>query len=412
MRQIADKVSFARGLCDDIEFSPEDAGRSDVHFLVEALQVAIENGASTLNIPDTVGYNLPEQYGSRLRFLIENTKGADSVVWSTHCHNDLGLATANTLAGIVAGARQAEVTVNGVGERAGNTSLEEVVMSLYVHQAELPVYCDVDTRQITDASKAVSLHTGMLVQPNKAIVGENAFSHESGIHQDGVLKHQATYEIIRPEVVGLDKHDGMVLGKLSGRAGFKTRLESLDYTQLTDGQFKEAFESFKRLADTKRSITDGDLHALIRDVLKAEHPTESWQLKQLTVTSTSNHEATATMTVNTPDGEDICVAEVAAGPISAIYRAVDRIITFPVHLKDYRIGAVGAGKDALGEVTVSVASSADDVSAQVFSGVGYDPDVLAASAKAYLNAVNSIYTALHSAESKARVTSQGDSAAI
>lgn len=362
---------------------------------------------------------MPHQYGDRLAYLIANTKGAEKAVWSTHCHNDLGLATANTLAGVMAGARQVEVTMNGIGERAGNTSLEEVVMALYVHGAELPVYADVDTTQITAASQCVALHSGMLVQPNKAIVGANAFAHESGIHQDGVLKQPETYEIIRPDVVGLQDHDGMVLGKLSGRHAFRTRLESLSYGHLTDEQMQEAFLSFKRLADTKRSITDGDLHALVRDVLKTEEvgggiSGDSHILLNHTVTSTGDHQATATITIRTPDGKETCLAEVASGPIQAIYRAIDRIVDTPCFLRDYRITSVGAGKDALGEVTVLVAQSQEGgAEAQLFSGVGYDDDVLAASAKAYVNAINAMYQALGTeSEEQANTKAAEESAAI
>eukprot|EP01137_Pigoraptor_chileana_P015169 Opistho-2@70778 len=242
--QVKWAVSYARGLCPDIEFSPEDAGRSDRDFLVTVLGAAIEAGATTLNIPDTVGYNTPEEYGEIIRYLVENTAGANKVVWSTHCHNDLGLATANTLAGVRNGARQVEVTINGIGERAGNTSLEEIVMAIHTHAKDFPVHTEIDTTQIMRTSRMVSAYTGMVVQPNKAIVGANAFAHESGIHQDGMLKHQETYEIIRPETVGLKSN--LVLGKHSGRHAFRSRLIELGYDNLSNEAVDRAFASFKK----------------------------------------------------------------------------------------------------------------------------------------------------------------------
>ncbi|RPJ01081.1 MAG: 2-isopropylmalate synthase, partial [Chloroflexi bacterium] len=247
-------VSYARSLCADIEFSPEDAGRSDPDFLVEVLGVAIECGATTLNIPDTVGYIMPQEYSALMQKLIRETPGGDRVIWSVHCHNDLGVATANTLTGIEAGARQAEVTINGIGERAGNTALEEVVMALRTRPNFYSLTTNIDTTQLTRASRMVSNYTGLPVQPNKAIVGANAFSHEAGIHQDGVLKHQATYEIMTPEAVGLSQSN-LVLGKHSGRHAFRVRLQELGY-DLEDGELNQAFQRFKELADKKKTVTD------------------------------------------------------------------------------------------------------------------------------------------------------------
>ncbi|KAJ2805331.1 2-isopropylmalate synthase (Alpha-isopropylmalate synthase) (Alpha-IPM synthetase), partial [Coemansia helicoidea] len=267
--RIAKMVGFAKSLCADIEFSPEDAGRSDREFLTEALAVAIRAGATTLNIPDTVGYNTPQQYGDLIRYLRENTEGGAGVVWSTHCHNDLGLATANSLAGVSNGARQVEVAVNGIGERAGNTSLEEVVMNVHTHPHAYPVHHTINTRLLFSTSRMVEDLSGMVIQPNKAIVGRNAFLHESGIHQDGVLKNKQTYEIIRPEDVGVTTNN-IALGKHSGRHAFRTKLDDLGYASLTDSQFQTAFAKFKTLADSKKSgVTDGDIHALVADVRSA-----------------------------------------------------------------------------------------------------------------------------------------------
>ncbi|KAI9325439.1 2-isopropylmalate synthase, partial [Zopfochytrium polystomum] len=297
-------VQFARSLgCTDVEFSPEDAGRSDKDFLCEVLAAVIRAGATTLNIPDTVGYNTPEEYGAIIRYLVENTEGADKVIWSTHCHNDLGLATANTLAGIVNGARQVEVTINGIGERAGNTALEEIVMAIHTHPNTFPVYHTIDTQQIYITSQLVTKKTGMPVQPNKAIVGANAFAHESGIHQDGVLKHKATYEIIQPESIGLPSNS-LVLGKHSGRNAFRARIEQIlgdsvyaDKLASQPAAFETLFASFKRLADTKKSgVTEQDLYALLDDQLNIDASVrEIYRLKSLQVVSGSVVMATATV---------------------------------------------------------------------------------------------------------------------
>ena len=412
MKQIAHQVAYAKSICEDIEFSPEDAGRTDVDFLTEALSVAIAAGATTLNIPDTVGYNLPHMYGSRLAYLIKHTEGAEKAIWSTHCHNDLGLATANTLAGVLGGARQAEVTINGIGERAGNTALEEVVMALHVHQNEMPVYCDIDTQQIMHSSNMVARHTGMQVQANKSIVGANAFSHESGIHQDGVLKHQETYEIMKPELVGLSGHDGMVLGKLSGRHAFRSRLEDLGY-YLSKELLGEAFKKFKDLADSKKSINDGDLYAIVREVLKADAPEESFTLMHVSTMSSSHKStpSTATVVIRTPDGKDITSAAVSNGPVNAICEAVDSIVGPNVRLEDYKIMAVSGGPDAVGEVSV-VVSDKRDAKSKKYGGVGSDADVIIASAKAYVSAINAMSSAQrHSDEIEVEKREKGAGAA-
>ncbi|MFQ5435251.1 MAG: 2-isopropylmalate synthase, partial [Anaerolineae bacterium] len=320
VEQVIESVSFARSLCADVEFSPEDAGRSDPDFLVQVLAEAIKAGAATLNIPDTVGYTTPEEYGWLMHYLIENTPGAETVIWSTHCHDDLGMATANTLAGVRHGARQVEVTINGIGERAGNTSLEEVAMALHTRPSSFNLSHHIDTSQITRTSRMVSAYTGMVVQPNKAIVGANAFAHEAGIHQDGMLKNHQTYEIMRPETVGLSAsklvagdnifateagihQDGMlknqqtyeimrpetvgltesrlVLGKHSGRHAFRVRLEELGYDNLSKDDLNAAFKRFKSLADKKKIVTDADIEAIIADEIY--QPPEIWKLNHIQV---------------------------------------------------------------------------------------------------------------------------------
>lgn len=263
MERAEEMVSYARSLCADVEFSPEDAGRSDPKFLYEVLELVIRAGATTLNIPDTVGYTMPEEYGELISGIIKNTKGIDNCIVSVHCHNDLGLATANSLAGIKAGARQAEVTINGIGERAGNTALEEVVMALHTRRPLFNLRTGIDTTQIAEVSKMVSHHTGIVVQPNKAIVGINAFAHEAGIHQDGMLKNASTYEIMRPESVGVSKTN-LVMGKHSGRHAFKARMEELGHV-LVDQDLDSAFARFKTLADRKKNIMDADLVSLMKD---------------------------------------------------------------------------------------------------------------------------------------------------
>jgi 2-isopropylmalate synthase len=313
VERVANMVKYARSLCEDVEYSPEDAGRSDPEFLKLVLKVAIEAGATTLNIPDTVGYTMPEEYYALMHKLISETPGGDSVIWSTHCHNDLGLATANTMAGIRAGARQVEVTVNGIGERAGNTSLEEVVMALRTREAMYALETNIDGAQITRSSKMVSNYTGMVVQPNKAIVGANAFAHESGIHQDGMLKDMRTYEIMTPEMVGLSQ-SRLTLGKLSGRHALKKRFEELGYV-LDDEQFQAAFLRFKEVADKKRHITDADLEAIVFD--KLNRPKEVFKLAALQVACGTAGMPTATVRITGPEGEDYIEAAVGVGPVDA-----------------------------------------------------------------------------------------------
>ena len=298
IERAAEMVAYAKSFCDDVEFSPEDAGRSDPEFLYVVLTEVIKAGATTLNIPDTVGYTTPDEFGNLIAGIMKNVKGIENCVVSVHCHDDLGMATANTLAGIRAGARQAEVTINGIGERAGNTSLEEVVMALHTRKPIFNLETGIETTQLMRASKLVSNYTGIVVQPNKAIVGANAFAHEAGIHQDGMLKHNETYEIMRPETVGVTQTT-LVLGKHSGRHALKARLAELGYN-FNDAELDKAFERFKNLADKKKMITDADLEALVADELY--QPREIFSLDGLQVACGTMGMPTATVRLKGPDG--------------------------------------------------------------------------------------------------------------
>jgi 2-isopropylmalate synthase len=398
LKRIAEMVAYARSLCEDVEFSPEDAGRSDPEFLYVALAAAIQAGATTLNIPDTVGYTTPDEFGALIAGIIKNTPGIENCIVSTHCHNDLGMATANTLAGIRAGARQAEVTINGIGERAGNTSLEEVVMTLQTRHPVFELETGIDTTQIMRLSKLVSNYTGIVVQPNKAIVGANAFAHEAGIHQDGMLKNQLTYEIMRPESVGVTQ-SRLVLGKHSGRHAFKVRLNDLGYP-LTDVDLDKAFERFKNLADKKKFITDADLEALVAD--EVYQPREIYTLDGLQVACGTMGMPTATVRLCGPDGALHIQAAVGTGPVDAVYKAIDGIVQSPNTLLEFAVHAVTEGIDALGEVTVRIRSTdgSHTLDAQkeveqprTFGGHGADTDIIVASAKAYLAALNKLIVA-------------------
>ncbi|KAF8941797.1 hypothetical protein BGZ47_007189 [Haplosporangium gracile] len=401
-------VTFAKTLVADVEFSPEDAGRSDQDFLCTVLSAVIEAGATTLNIPDTVGYNMPEEYGAMIKYLIANTKGSDKVIWSAHCHNDLGLATANTLSGICNGIRQVEVTINGIGERAGNTAMEEIVMAVHTHPDFFPVYHTINTSLFFRISQLVSSLSGMVVQPNKAIVGANAFLHESGIHQDGVLKNKQTYEIISPETVGANTVN-LVLGKHSGRAAFRSRLQELGFGELTEEEFQIAFNSFKTLADSKKRVTEQDLLALLSDqVSSSTGENTTYTVKSLQVVSGTSF-ATATVQLqNTQTGDILIDAAIGkSGPIEAVFLAIQRLVGKKIRLLKFDITAVGQGVDALGQVSVKIAEgSASDASSDsedsvteaedknaglneaTYHGHGADSDIIQAATKAYLNAIN------------------------
>ncbi|RKP38653.1 2-isopropylmalate synthase [Dimargaris cristalligena] len=398
-------VRLGRSLCEDIEFSPEDAGRSDPDFLCEVLAAVIEAGATTLNIPDTVGYNTPSEYGARIKYLIDNTAGSEKAIWSTHCHNDLGLATANTLAGITNGARQVEVTINGIGERAGNTALEEVVMNIHTHPNTYPVHHTINTVHFARVSQMVADLSGMPVQPNKAIVGKNAFLHESGIHQDGVLKNKETYEIIRPEDVGVVTNN-LVLGKHSGRNAFRSRLTDLGYTDIDQDLLQSAFDEFKRLADQKQQITDSDIIALVSDQMNVAASTHTYlELENMQVMTNSSPATPSTATVvikHTQSGETLTAAATSTtGPIEAIFSAIQRAIKINCKLELFELKAVSGELDALGKVVVRISQApmpgetADNFvlgSKPVYQGLGTDTDILQSSAKAYLAAVNRLIT--------------------
>ena len=392
-------VSYARSLCADVEFSPEDAGRSDPQFLYLVLGEAIKAGATTLNIPDTVGYTTPDEFGALIAGIIANTPGMhDGITVSVHTHDDLGLATANALAGIRAGARQAEVTVNGIGERAGNTSLEEVVMALKTRYPVFGLETGIDTTQISRISKLVSNYTSIPVQPNKAIVGANAFAHEAGIHQDGMLKHNQTYEIMRPEDVGVNQSK-LVLGKHSGRHALRIRLAEMGHS-LDEAELDKAFARFKELADRKKVITDLDLEALIAN--EFYRPRDIFALDGLQVACGTMGMPTATVRLRGPDGKIHTHASIGTGPVDATYKAIDSIVKIPAALLEFNIHAITEGIDALGEVTVRVQpkdgmqkmdAQRETPYGRIFGGHGADTDIIVASAKAYLAALNKLITA-------------------
>jgi len=400
VQRVVDMVSLAKSMCDDVEFSPEDAGRSDPDFLAVVLAEAIKAGATTLNIPDTVGYTTPQEFGALIKGVVDGVPGAADVVISVHCHDDLGLATANTLAGVQAGARQVEVTVNGIGERAGNTSLEEVVMALRTRQAVFDLTTGIDTTQISRVSKMVSNYSGIIVPPNKAVVGANAFAHEAGIHQDGMLKNQETYEIMRPETIGLTQ-SRLVLGKHSGRHALRARLEELGY-ELDRDALQQAFERFKALADKKKSVTDADLEAIINDEIF--QPPEYFSLNGLQVTCGTMGMPTATVRLSDAEGKERVQAAVGTGPVDAAYKAVDQIVSVPSSLLEFAVHAVTEGIDAQGEVTVRIESGATPevvekaqgrelMHRRSYGGYGADTDIIVASVKAYLSALNKLIAA-------------------
>ncbi len=400
VQRVSEMVAYARSLCADVEFSPEDAGRSDPEFLYVVLGEAIKSGATTLNIPDTVGYTTPDEYFKLIDGIIKHTPGMhDGITVSVHCHDDLGMATANALAGIQAGARQAEVTINGIGERAGNTSLEEVVMTLKTRHPIFNLETGIETKQLSRVSKLVSNYTGIVVQPNKAIVGANAFAHEAGIHQDGMLKHQTTYEIMRPEDVGVNQTT-LVMGKHSGRAALRARLAIMGHS-LDEAELDKAFARFKELADRKKVITDADLEAVIAD--EFYRPRDVFYLEGLQVSCGTLGMPTATVRLRGPDRVIHNFASMGTGPVDATYKAIDAIIKTPCKLLEFNIHAITEGIDALGEVTVRIQSdSSGDTKmdaqseleyARVYGGHGADSDIIVASAKAYINALNKLIIA-------------------
>lgn len=377
---IHQSVSHARNLIDDVEWSAEDATRSDIDFLCKAVETAIRAGATTVNLPDTVGYATPEEYGTMFRTIIERVPDADKAIFSTHCHNDLGLAVANSLAGIMGGARQVECTINGIGERAGNAAMEELVMALRTRGDAMPYHTGIETTEISRASKLVSTVTGMSVQNNKAIVGANAFAHESGIHQDGVLKAAETYEIMTPESVGVTQSK-LVLGKLSGRAAFADKLKELGY-ELGDNAFQESFRRFKELGDRKKNIYDEDIVALVEDEVATVE--NRLQLVALNAHSSSDGTAVADVTLSI-DGEEKKAVVYGAGPMDAAFNAIKTLVGFSPRLVLFNIHAVTPGTDAQAECTVRLEEDGRTV-----NGQGAHEDTCTAAARAYTAAVNKL----------------------
>jgi len=375
-------VKYARQFTDDVEFSPEDAGRSDVEFLCRVVEACIKAGARTINIPDTVGYNVPFQFGQLVQNLIEWVPNSDKAVWSIHCHNDLGLAVANSLAAVLHGARQVECTINGLGERAGNASLEEIVMAVRTRQDVFSCDTRLNTTQIVPASRLVAGITGFPVQPNKAIVGANAFAHESGIHQDGVIKKRETYEIMRAEDVGWSTNR-MVLGKHSGRNAFKTRLFDLGVEFGSEEDLNSAFARFKDLADKKHEIFDEDLQALVTEE-DAGHANEHYKLTTLQVCSQTGEVPEARITLSV-DGEEVGAQARGSGPVDAAFKAIEKIVASGGQLQLYSVNALTGGADAQGEVTVRL-----EKGGRVVNGLGADTDIVIASAKSYIMAVNKL----------------------
>ncbi len=382
LEQAVHAVKRARKYTDNVEFSPEDAGRSEPDFLCRVIEAVIDAGATTINIPDTVGYNIPQQFGELIRQLIERVPNADRAVFSVHCHNDLGLAVANSLAAVLNGARQVECTINGLGERAGNAALEEVVMAVRTRQDVFPCDTDLDTTQIVPCSRLVSSITGFPVQPNKAIVGANAFAHESGIHQDGVLKQRETYEIMRAEDVGWSENR-IVLGKHSGRNAFRTRLRELGIEFESEEELNEAFARFKELADKKHEIFDEDLQALVTEAnLVLEY--ECYKLVSLHVCSETGERPQARVTLNI-DGEERSGESDGSGPVDAAFRAIESLVGSGAELVLYSVNNITSGTDAQGEVTVRLKKNG-----YIVNGLGADTDIVIASAKAYINALNKL----------------------
>jgi 2-isopropylmalate synthase len=378
LQQIKDAVTLAKSYTDDVEFSAEDASRSDPDFLLECFQMAVDCGANTLNIPDTVGYALPTEFHKLTKFLKENLKNAEDVVLSVHCHDDLGLAVANSLAGVEAGARQVEVCVNGIGERAGNASLEEIVMAISTRAKDLGLTTGINKKEIVPTSRLVTMITGIVVQPNKAIVGANAFAHEAGIHVDGVLKQPLTYEILDATEVGLERNS-LVLGKHSGRAGLKDRISGMGY-ELEDEQFERLFEAFKRLADKKKEIFNEDLEALIVDeILRIPH---RWSLDYMNVVSGTVTVPTATVKV-AEKGEIKTGFGSGNGPVDAVYNTIRNITGTNPKLLRFTINAITGGVDAQAEVTVRLKEDEN-----VVLGKASDSDIVIASAKAFINGMN------------------------
>jgi len=379
-----DMVARAKKYCDDVEFSPMDASRTEPAYLYQIVEVAINAGATTVNIPDTVGYAIPDEFGRLFEGIFQNVPNIGRAVVSMHCHNDLGLAVANSLEAVRRGARQVECTINGIGERAGNASLEEIVMTIKTRSDFFNLGTGIDTKQIYKTSRLVSELTGFLVQPNKAIVGANAFRHESGIHQDGVIKMPITFEIIDPRTVGIPA-SSLVMGKLSGRHAFKERLAELGYT-LGETDFNRVFMAFKELADKKKEVADKDIESLVAEELRTV--TEVYHLDRVQVSCGDRGIPTASVVLTGPDGQVLADAALGAGPVDAVCKAINKIVQVPNNLIEFTVKSVTEGIDAIGEVLIRIES--DGIT---YTGRGADTDIIVASAKAYINALNRLLAA-------------------
>ncbi|ARF18158.1 2-isopropylmalate synthase [Sporosarcina sp. P3] len=376
-----DAVKYAKKYFPLVQWSAEDAFRSDKEYLVRIISKVIEAGATTINVPDTVGYATPAEYGALFKYLKENVKGIDHVKLSAHCHDDLGMAVANSIAAVENGADQVECTINGIGERAGNAALEEIAVAMHIRKDFYNMETGINLKEIKKVSQLVSRLTGVVIQPNKAVVGKNAFAHESGIHQDGMLKNRETYEIITPELIG-ETDIPLALGKHSGRAAFKDRAITMGF-ELTDQQLNEAFDDFKKLADRKKEITEDDLFVLFTGQQLADTDTPIYELHNVQVQYGTNNIPTATVTATVPSGETVTVATTGAGSVESIFNALELAIKGEVLILDYRVTSIGKGRDALGEAVVNLRHNGLEL-----TGRDVAQDVLEASAKAYLNAIN------------------------
>jgi len=385
-------VKHAKKFVEDVQYYAEDAGRADPEYLYRVLEAVIAAGATAVNTPHTTGYTSPDEFGTLIRSIAENVPNIHRATISVHCHNDLGMATANTLAGVRNGARQAEVTINGIGERAGNTSLEEVVMALHTRRDLFGLETGINTRRIYPVSRLVSQLTGILVQPNKAIVGANAFAHSSGIHQDGVLKERTTYEIINPRDVGVPDSE-IILSARSGRHGLHHRLAELGYT-LDEGEFEKVYQRFLEVADKKKTVDTRDLEAIVADEVQTFFE-ETYHLEHVQVSCGNRSIPTATVRIQGPNGEVFCDASHGTGPVDAVYRAINRVIGEPNELIEFSVQAVTEGIDAVGRVTIRIQADepVNGIERRVFSGHGADTDIVVASAKAYMFALNRLIDA-------------------
>ena len=386
IEMVVKAVSFARKLCDDIEFAPMDATRTEKDFLADVTREVIQAGATTVNIPDTVGYTIPEEFAQLIGYLKQNVDNINKAIISVHCHNDLGNASANSISAIENGATQIEGCINGLGERAGNAALEEVIMTIETRQQKLGVHTNIDTTKLFRTSRLVSDIFGFPIQANKAIVGANAFRHASGIHQDGILKERTTFEIMSAESIGWTSNS-LVLGKLSGRAGLKSRLEELGY-RLSKDQLNQTFTEFKLLADRKREVTDADLEALMSSQRDAANTLTMYALDTIQVTCGNHQTPTATITIIDPEGNPHTNTSTGTGPIDAVYKSINSIVNVANELTEFRVEAVTEGIDALGGVTVRIAHEGN-----TYVGRGSDTDIIIASAKAYLNGLNRLLSA-------------------